>query len=75
MYFEAARRLGSAPAETAVFEDSLSALTTAKNAGFYAVAVYDAASSADWPALRALADECVADWTKAGAGQPGSDSI
>lgn len=75
VYFEAARRLGSAPAETAVFEDSLSALTTAKNAGFYAVAVYDAASASDWPALRALADECVVDWSKAAAGQRGSDPI
>lgn len=75
VYLEAARRLGSAPAETAVFEDSLSALTTAKNAGFYAVAVYDAASAADWPALRALADECVVNWSKAAAEQRGSDSI
>ncbi len=75
VYLEAARRLGSAPAETAVFEDSLSALTTAKNAGFYAVAVYDAASAADWSALRALADECVVNWSKAAAEQRGSDSI
>lgn len=73
VYLEAARRLGSVPAETAVFEDSLSALTTAKNAGFYTVAVYDAASAGDWPALQALADECVADWTKAAAEQSGSD--
>ena len=67
VYLEAARRLGSVPAETAVFEDSLAALTTAKDAGFYAVAVYDATGEADWPALRELADESVADWTEAAA--------
>lgn len=75
VYFEAARRLHSVPAETAVFEDSLAALTTAKNAGFYTVAVYDTASKADWPALKALADECIADWTEAAVGQSDSNFV
>ena len=65
VYFEAARRLGAKPEETAVFEDSLKALTTAKKAGFYAVAVWDEASSPDWPALCELADEAIKSWSEA----------
>jgi HAD superfamily hydrolase (TIGR01509 family) len=65
VYFEAARRLGSAPADTAVFEDSLRALRTAKNAGFYAVAVYDIHSEADLPELRRICDEYISDWHSA----------
>ncbi len=67
VYFEAARRLGAKPNEAATFEDSLSALRTAKGAGFYAVAVYDDFSRDDWPTLRDLADECVTSWPDAAA--------
>ena len=67
VYFEAARRMGAKPEETAVFEDSLKALTTAKRAGFYAVAVWDEASAEDWPALCELADEAVRSWAEATA--------
>ena len=42
IYQQAAHLLGTAPEETLVFEDSLYALQTAKNAGFRAVGVYDA---------------------------------
>lgn len=42
IYQQAAHFLGTAPKETLVFEDSLYALQTAKNAGFRAVGVYDA---------------------------------
>ena len=65
VYFAAAARLGAKPEETAVFEDSLQALTTAKKAGFYAVAVRDESSVPDWPALRELADESVESWAQA----------
>jgi len=65
VYLAAAERFGAAPAETAVFEDSLRALTTARNAGFYTVAVADTASADDWPALCALADETVLSWAEA----------
>ena len=41
-FLEAARRMGARPSEIAVFEDSATALRTAKRAGFYTVAVYDA---------------------------------
>lgn len=38
-FYEAAHRLGSAPSEIAVFEDSLQAAKTAKQAGFYTIGV------------------------------------
>ena len=62
VYLEAARRLGSAPAETAVFEDALYAARTAREAGFYTVGVGETAYAPDWPALSALADETIEDW-------------
>ena len=42
IYQQAAQFLGTVPEETLVFEDSLYALQTAKNAGFRAIGVYDA---------------------------------
>ena len=62
VFLEAARRLGATPAETAVFEDSLVASTTAKNAGFHVVGIYDKYSEHNWPAIQALADELIEDW-------------
>ena len=62
VFLEAARRLGGTPAETAVFEDSLVASTTAKNAGFHVVGIYDKYSEHNWPAIQALADELIEDW-------------
>lgn len=41
IYLEAARRLGASPQESAVFEDALTAVKTAHQAGFYTVAVFD----------------------------------
>ena len=65
VYLEAARRMGSAPRDTAVFEDALYAAQTAKEAGFYTVGVPEASYEQDWPALAALADETIMDWRKA----------
>ena len=65
VFLEAARRLGAAPAETAVFEDAMFALQTAKNAGFYTVGVWDASGDKHWDATTALADETVRDWKAA----------
>lgn len=61
VYLEAARRLGAAPAEIAVFEDSFAALLTAKRAGFYTVGVYDRYAEDSQDALRAAADEYISD--------------
>lgn len=65
VYLEAARRLGSAPGDTAVFEDALYAARTAKEAGFYVVGIPEAAYDAHWPQLSALADETILDWRSA----------
>ena len=59
IYQEAARSMGTSPEETAVYEDVLHAIKTAHDAGFYTIAVYDAASDKDWEAIQQLADECV----------------
>lgn len=55
IYRCAAQSLGSAPAETLVFEDSLYALKTAAAAGFPTVGVFDANGEADQAGLRAAA--------------------
>ncbi len=59
IYYAAAARLGAAPEDTAVFEDSLSAVRTAKWAGFYVVGVRDAAEGSRWETIREIADETV----------------
>ena len=60
-FFEAARRLGARPEETAVFEDAFVALRTAKEAGFYTVAVHDRFSE-NWEESAGIADEVIARW-------------
>ena len=62
VYWEAAKRLGAQPAEIAVYEDALYAANTAKQAGFYTVAVRDDSNQTHWETLTALADEVVLDW-------------
>lgn len=64
VYFEAARRLGSEPKDTAVFEDALFAGKTAKNAGFYLVAVYDENARRNWEKLVEISHESMkGEWT------------
>jgi len=62
VFLEAARRLGCTAADAAVFEDSLVAATSAKQAGFYVVGIYDQYSVHNWPAICELADELIVDW-------------
>lgn len=52
IYQLAAKCLGTKPEETLVFEDSLYALKTAKNAGFRAIGVYDADGETDQEGVR-----------------------
>ena len=59
---EAAGRLGGTPEKTAVYEDAIFALQTAKNAGFYTVGVWDESGAEQWEALGALADSTIRDW-------------
>ena len=47
VFLEAARRLGATPGETAVFEDALYAARTAREAGFYTVAVPEPSYAGD----------------------------
>ena len=52
IYQLAANSLGTKPEETLVFEDSLYALKTAKDAGFRAIGVYDADGETDQEGVR-----------------------
>lgn len=61
IYLEAARRLGTVPAETVVFEDALHAARTAYEAGFRVCGVWDVSAEEDQAALKALADWYVRD--------------
>ena len=65
VYQEAARRLGAAPGETAVYEDALYAVQTAKNAGYYVVGVYDDSASENWQTIENIVDEIIIDWEDA----------
>lgn len=56
IYLEAARRLGSAPERTLVFEDALHAAQCAKQTGFLVVGVYDPSAEEDQEALKQLCD-------------------
>lgn len=63
VYHAAARRLGAAPEETAVYEDALYALETAAKAGFFVIGVYDPA--ADWEQVSRIAGETIFNWEEA----------
>ena len=65
VYLESAKRLGAAPTEIAVYEDALYAAKTAKQAGFYTVAVRDDSNQSHWGTLTVLADEVILDWQMA----------
>jgi len=65
VYLESAKRLGAQPEEIAVFEDALYAANTAKQAGFYTIAVRDDSNQPHWENLTVLADEAILDWQAA----------
>lgn len=56
VYLAACGVMNTKPCETLVAEDSLSALTTAKNAGFKTMAVFDSTQRNFWEKLRSMAD-------------------
>lgn len=66
VYLEAARRLGSVPAETIVFEDVIFAARTAKQAGFPVAAIYDSSSRKDQEDLKEAADYYLTTWEDPG---------
>ena len=65
VYLESAKQLGAEPAEIAVYEDALYAAETARQAGFYTIAVQDNSNQPHWKTLTALADEVISDWRTA----------
>ena len=66
VFLEAAHRLGCAPHEAAVFEDSVYAVRSAHSAGFYVAAVHDGPRNESfWGEMTALADEAIVDWNNA----------
>ncbi len=62
IYIEAAKRLGANPGDTAVYEDAIFAMETAKKSGFYLIGVYDKYSEDNWHEAKAVADELIESW-------------
>ena len=56
IFLAAADFLGTEPNETAVFEDSYVAATTAKNAGFKVIGLYDESFAYKWDYTQSIAD-------------------
>ena len=56
VYLRECSKLGLKPSQCAVFEDSHIGIASAKNAGFFAVGVFDAASADHWDTLNFYAD-------------------
>ena len=56
IFLGGAERLGTAPAETLVIEDSLHCIETAAKAGFITAAVYDKVSEPDREVIKLVAD-------------------
>jgi HAD superfamily hydrolase (TIGR01509 family) len=62
VFLLAAKKLGVQPCDCVVFEDILTAVQTAKNAGFSVYGVYDKSSEADWEQIKQIADKTIMDW-------------
>lgn len=56
VYLRECSKLGLKPSQCAVFEDSHIGIASAKNAGFFTVGVFDAASAEHWDTLKLYAD-------------------
>lgn len=63
IYLKAAEKMGTSPQETAVFEDVLYGIQSAKKAGFITVAVDDASNRAETEQLRRTADYFIRDFS------------
>jgi len=57
IYKTVCSKYGIPPENTAVYEDTLFAVRSAKGAGCHVVAVYDEAASGDWDEIKNTADE------------------
>lgn len=65
VYHASAKQLHAQPEEIAVYEDALYAVRTAKNAGYYVVAVYDSSAAHHWDTVRSIADRSILTWEEA----------
>ena len=64
IYLHAAKKLDAEPNECMVFEDIFTALSTAKNAGFYCVGVYDGSSASDVEKNKEISDKFIYDFNE-----------
>lgn len=63
IYFEALKRLGVQKGDAVVFEDALHAVETAKQGGFYVVAIYE--QNAENPErIKTIADKYITDYSQ-----------
>ncbi|MGN1402331.1 MAG: HAD family hydrolase [Bacillus sp. (in: firmicutes)] len=65
IFLAACNRWETPPAEVAVYEDSLHAIQTAKQAGFYTIAIYDHTSHSEKEEIKRISDCYFEDWTEA----------
>ena len=63
VYLRAAEKLGAAPGQIMVFEDSPVAVQTARAAGFYTIGVLDEHTRPHWQEVRSNADTTLENWT------------
>ncbi len=56
IFLKAAEKLGGTPSATAVFEDSLHAVISAKNAGFFVVGMFDKTYAEEFDSIKKHAD-------------------
>lgn len=59
IFIQAAEKMGCAPDETAVAEDSLHCIETAAGAGFFTIGVYDEVNEPDWSDICRISDVTV----------------
>ena len=62
IYLEALKKLGTDIYETIIFEDSLHAIKTAKNAGFIVAGVYDPSAQEDLEEIKKICDYFIEDF-------------
>lgn len=64
IYQQAAERLGAKVENCTMFDDNLTAITTAKEAGLKTIAVYDSTSKSSEAAMRQIADRYIYNFSK-----------
>lgn len=59
IFFRCAEKMGTAPCDTAVFEDSMNAAASAAKAGFYTVGVFDRHYAAEFEELKKICSRTI----------------